>query len=410
MKRGIVNASYLAIGNIITELIQFTTFVYVARLLGVEDYGVYVTVGAYVGIFGVITFGGLDKVLIREGSKDIAQMKNVLESTIGIKILCIILAMGVCVSSVFATPYAMETKMLVVLFSVTLAIGSFRSVIITIFQATEHFKQISMFNILTKVLVIGSSILVLHFGYGLWGLFTALILVNLIILLMIYRISKKYLDYSFTTKIRIEKDLLRSGFVFSLLAFLRMFEGKIDLLMVSFLGTSEQVGIYAVSYKMAAAGMLLRGTLGTSFFPIFVKRFHQGAIRTLFIMKYSMLLLVAFLSLSIIASFFTTDFIVTVFGSEYRESGEILTVLIFYLCASYSSLPFGLALQATHNEKLGLYIMPVTAGTNIVLNYLFFFEFGLIGIAYATLCVAVVGNGLLGIMTYKTLKKQGHLT
>ena len=49
--RGIKNASYLAAGNIVSQLISFVGLIYIARLLGPDDYGVYVTVGAFVSLF-----------------------------------------------------------------------------------------------------------------------------------------------------------------------------------------------------------------------------------------------------------------------------------------------------------------------------------------------------------------------
>ena len=46
--RGLKNASYLAVGHFLSMAISFFGFVYIARLLGPSDYGIYVTVGAFV--------------------------------------------------------------------------------------------------------------------------------------------------------------------------------------------------------------------------------------------------------------------------------------------------------------------------------------------------------------------------
>ena len=65
------NIGYLTVGNIISQIISFIGALYIPNLLGPERYGVYNTVFAYVGIFSVFTFSGLNKVVIRESSKDI---------------------------------------------------------------------------------------------------------------------------------------------------------------------------------------------------------------------------------------------------------------------------------------------------------------------------------------------------
>ena len=77
--RGLKNASYLTIGHFLTIVINFFGFIYIARLLGPNDYGIYVTVGAFVGLFDLLIFRGLNKVILREGAKNLDQMGNYFE-------------------------------------------------------------------------------------------------------------------------------------------------------------------------------------------------------------------------------------------------------------------------------------------------------------------------------------------
>ena len=57
--RGLKNASYLTVGYILSMIINFIGFIYIARLLGPSNYGIYATVGAFVGLFNIITFCAL---------------------------------------------------------------------------------------------------------------------------------------------------------------------------------------------------------------------------------------------------------------------------------------------------------------------------------------------------------------
>ena len=57
--RGVKNASYLTIGDIIGRIIALISFVYITRMLGPYDYGIYATVGAFVGFFVLFSFGGV---------------------------------------------------------------------------------------------------------------------------------------------------------------------------------------------------------------------------------------------------------------------------------------------------------------------------------------------------------------
>jgi len=396
-------------GNIVTEALQLLAFIYIARELGVHDYGVFVTVGAFVGFFGVFLFGGLNKTLIRAGSKNISMMHEALEKTIALRQLLIVIAIVICIISSNVAPYSFTTKLYIMLVSIRLANTSLTSFIGTIYQATENLKYLAIFNIINKILYIGGAIFVLYFNYGLLGLFSSGLLTNFIMLFIRFKISRKFVRFNFFSKIHFDKNLIKQGITFSLIAFIGSLATRVDLLMISFLGSSEEVGIYAVAYKLASQGNMLRNVNAMAFFPIFVKKFQNSTIKGIRLIKWSTYLFIGIFTIAIILFYFIEDIVLILFGNDYRESGKILRILIFYHAFFWSSLPFTTALQATHNEKIALFINSLAAGINIPLNVIFFYNFGLIGIAYSTLVVYGITMPLMCVFTYVIMKKQGYL-
>lgn len=407
---GIKNASYLAVGNLIVQIITFIGFVYIARLLGPDNYGIYVTVGTFVGIFDILLLGGLNKTVLREGSKDLFSMYQYLERTIGVRRLSILVAIIACIVSSFFTPYQVQTKLYIIIFSAELAYTGMKGFLGTIYQATEKMQYISFFNIANKIVFVSLSIILLHYGFGLLMLFLIALFSNLSSVLISYKFSQKFVKFDFFSNIQFDKTLLKPAVIFSLITFIEFFTTKVDLLMISFLGTSKDVGIYGVAYKFAQEGMMLRNVIATAFFPIFVKQLQKKRMRGSKLVKYSLVFLLAILILSLIASLFVKQIIALLCGIEYRFSGNILEVLIFYLAFAWSTLPFTTAAQATHNEKYMLMVSSIMAVLNIVLNYLFFLKYGLIGIAYSTLTVFSLGGLVLCGLTYRVMRRQGYLT
>lgn len=194
------------------------------------------------------------------------------------------------------------------------------------------------------------------------------------------------------------------------MAFFGFLATKIDLLMVSFFGTAKDVGIYGVAYRITRQGIMLRNATAAAFFPIFVRRFHKSKMKGRRLIKYSLFFFGGIFVLSLGASFYAKEIVTFLFGSEYKNSGEILRVLIFYLTFAWMYLPFSTIIQATHNERIALKIGSLKAGLNIPLNIIFFYKFGLIGIAYSTLVVSGVGNLWGSVLIYSVLKKQGYLS
>ena len=407
--QGLKNASYLAITNVLCAVIQFFAMIYIVRTLGPENYGTWVTIVAFIGIFGVFTFGGLHKVLIREGSKDVNRMNEVLEDIIGIRNLCILIAITICIIGSFFAPYSSQIKWYIIIYSSTLAIDSIKAFVGTIYQATENFKSLAILGIIDKLVYVTSVITILYLGYGLTGLVYSAIAANLLSVVLHYRISKRFVNFRFFSSLIIKKALLKQGITFSILNFLSGLATRIDLLMISLIGTVYEVGVYAVAHKLVSQLNMLRNVNSMAFMPMLVKKFNKGSMKGSSLVQSSLILAFLIFVVGILAHFFAEEIVISIFGSEYKESGKIIGVLAFYQVFFWASLPFTTALQSTHNEIILVYVNSVSAVINIVLNLVFYYRFGLIGIAYSTIVVYGIGMSSIIIWTYIRLKKQGHI-
>lgn len=407
--RGIKNASYLALGNLVTQVIGLVGFAYIARVLGPNDYGVYLTVGAFVGMFDVLLLSGLDKVIIREGSQDVSAMHYSLEKTIGIRNVLSLLAIVVCIVCSFFAPYEVQTKLYIVLFSSQLAYRGLQGFLQTIYQATERMRYIAILGVVNRTLSIGLSMVFLYCGFGLLSLLLILLGSDLATVLATYKHSQTLVPFRFFSKVQLDKTLLKPALVFSLLGFMGFFASQIDLLMISFLGTAKQVGVYGVAHKIAQQGEVLRNFCSIAFFPILVKCFHERTMSSRLMVKYSLYFFAGILALSVAASFFVEGAVTLLFGRDYAESGTILRVLIFYLAFAWGTLPFVSALQATRNERFMVIPALGMGGANVALDYVFFTQYGTIGIAYATLVVQTGICTFYCFMAYRLLRRQGYL-
>ena len=117
MLRGLKNVSYLTIGHFVSLAISFFGLIYIVRILGPSNYGIYATVGAFVGMFNIITFYGINKIVLREGAKDFSKMQYYLEKTTAIKNFFLFIAINVCIISSLFTNYSTQVKLYIILFS-----------------------------------------------------------------------------------------------------------------------------------------------------------------------------------------------------------------------------------------------------------------------------------------------------
>ena len=161
--------------------------------------------------------------------------------------------------------------------------------------------------------------------------------------------------------------------------------------MLSILGDETEVGIYGVAFTVTKYSDDLRNLVAMAFFPVLVKYFNRNKSPSL-IIKYSLMLFFSSLVVASIISYFSSEIIITIFSEEYRKSSNVFRILIFYSCLTWTTLPFTTAAQAIGKEFLFMKILIFMGIGNVIGNYIFYINYGMIGIAYSTLIVHSVGT------------------
>jgi len=403
------NFSYLTAGTIIAQIIAFIGFIYIARYLGPELYGIYVTVGAFAGMFHLLTFTGLRKVILRACSKNEERAGEILNKTIGLQSFFIFLAIiAMLISSLF-TGYETRTILFIAIFSLNIFSVNLQGYFSQIYLYSEKMEYLGLFDILKKGLFVGLAILFLSLGYGLFSIVILSVATSMFTLLLFMYNSRRFVQFNLFSDLHIDKKIIKPSIVFSGIDIVGRLHSRVDLVMISFLGSPIEVAIYGVAYNLARESEIIKNKLASAFFPIAVKTLNEKSLRKKTIIKYSFFLTVGMFCLAILGYFLAEPAVTLLFGAEYSESGSILKILIFYVVAWFSILPFTEAIQATGNEKILLVAKGIMAGINIPLNILLYLQFGLIGIAYSTLIVYTVGSVLINVYSYHILGKQGYL-
>ena len=118
---GLKNTSYLVAGNILGQMLGLFFTIYIARKLGPAEFGIYNTVGAFVAMFGFLTFNGYQKVLIRKCSGQTDKLQRGIESIFALKMLLSFLAVCATVAIAFFVNY--EAR-IIVFISISLLLNS----------------------------------------------------------------------------------------------------------------------------------------------------------------------------------------------------------------------------------------------------------------------------------------------
>jgi len=402
--KGAKNASFLAIGNVLSEIITFVTFLFVARYFIPEDYGIYTTVLSFVGIYEVFTIRGINKSIIRSASNHETEITSILHKGASFRTFFIIIAIIGCNISVLFFPYSLNTKVLIWIFSLNLFFHELTRFYFSGFYVKDSISKIAIQTIFNRIVFSIFCFIIIALQLDINSLVISTLLVNIIFMFItIVSLKKLGIKVSPFPKPKFVKEFFKSGITFSMFEAVTMLATRFDVILISFLGGAKEVGIYGVAYKIAQQALMLRNVNQDAFFPLFVKRLKSGNIKIRTILVPSLAMFSIVFIPTIIFYFFSKEIISTLFGANYVEAGPILFYLMIFVSFAWGTLPFTVLAQASYNEKILLNIRIYMAIANVVLDVVFYKLFGLIGIAYVSAIVWCIGSIFMCLFIYRSI-------
>jgi len=404
-KTSIKNIGYITIGQGISQAISLIGVLYIPKLLGPEGYGNYQTVLSYVSVFTVFSLTGLNKVVLRNGSRKLSKLSNEIESIIGIRHLFTFFAALIAVLAAFYLKYDSEIILYISIYVFWLWIRTIEGTVNLIFQAHQELIYFSVFSVIKSILLASSLITVLLLGRGIIELLMIDLLVSAFVVFLSYNKSRNFTSFKFFSPIKLDMETLKQGLVFSLISFFNVMGNKIDIVMISLIGTPMEVGLYALANTVIRKGLLASKAISTSIFPIYAKQAVKSINRAV-LYKHSLLIFIPSAIVVFVVFIGSSWFVNNIIGIEFSYSADIMKVLSFYLLFHYLSLPYDLALQATFSEKTLVKIKASLAILNIGANYVLYERFGIMGIAISSILVKVANLVLVIIKTRLTIPYQ----
>ncbi len=207
------------------------------------------------------------------------------------------------------------------------------------------------------------------------------------------RLGRPHLEWRFERL----KPMLTVAAPFLFTEIVLLLQGKVDVLMIFALSTATQVAEYEASYRLLEVTRTLIRPLMMVFVPIAAAMAATGRGDELgrLIRKLLTAVSLAGAVLAVICIALAEPIVVTVWGSGYRSSAAIFTVL------ALSTVPLFLGMAALHlagalhRERDCLGILTVTAIANAALNAVVIPRHGALGAAWTTFATECLAAAIL---------------
>ena len=403
----LANISWLFADRILRMGFGLIVGVWVARYLGVQQFGIVNYATAFVAIFNPLATLGLDVVVVRRLVADPAQQQQILGTSFWMRFVAGWLTWAIAIIGIYVL--RPDDRTMIVTVTILGAASIFQSIdtIDLWFQSQVQSKYsvlaknaafLATASIKVGLIVIQAPLLA----------FVSLILLEAILgavgLLVVYK-KQGHLIKLWQWSRELARDLLRESLPLILSGLTIMIYMRIDQIMLGQMVGDKAVGIYSAATRISEVWYFVPMTVSSSVMPSIFKAKEIG--EELYYQRIGNLnrgLVWLAIMVAIVMTFVAKPLILILFGDNYLESGTILAIHIWASVFVFTGVATSGWFIAENLTYLSLYRTLSGAIVNILLNIFLIPLYGGIGAAIATVIAQAVASLITNGINPKTRK------
>jgi len=385
------NTFWLAVAEVVTRFLKLFLIIYVARILGVTEYGKFTFALAFVSLFAVFADLGVSSIITREFAREKEKEREFpallsLKLALGIGSLILI-----CIGSFFITldPIIRGIIWILGIYSI---INGFSGIICAFFRARQKMEYEAWAKIVQALAITGTGFFILFNFPSVKNLsFTYLFaaLIALIFILCFFHFKIYHLKLAFNKTVW--KNYLVMSWPLALAGVFGAIYSQTDSVMMGYWGQIIQTGWYNAAYKIMGVALLPAGLISASFYPVLSKFFKESKEKLQNAWNYHMKTMI-FLAMPLVIGGIALAPRIIDFIYDPRYDPSILAFQILMIAGGIIILtsPFGQALIISNQQKKLFWITLSGAVLNIILNLILIPEYSLYGAAFTTLVTVLL--------------------
>ena len=386
------NTGIVIAGDVIFRLISLVVIIYLARYLGVVDFGKYNFIFAYLAFFNVITDLGLQAILVREMARDSAIAPKLIGNAYIIRgLLTAIAVISSVVIITLMSSYPTDMTSYVYIASFTLLFISFSDFYRTIFEANLRLEYNTIAKLVFKVLSAGLIVGIIFTKGTLMQIIIALVLSEMVKTLLSYSFSRRFVRPRFEIDFGMWKYLLKECLPLALSSVIMIIYFRVDVVMLSIMQGDAAVGLYSAAYKLCEPISVIPYALIVSLYPIMSASFKSSEEKLRKIYRLSIKYIIAImLPIAIGTTLIANKIILLIYEVPFAGSITALQILIWALVFTSTNSILSNLLISMNKQKLYTISTGLCAITNVTLNLFLIPKLSYNGAAIATVLTVVV--------------------
>lgn len=393
----IKNVFWLSFGQVLSRVIRAGIIIYAARVLGAAGYGVFsyaMGLAAFFTIFGDL---GVSGIMTREVAQKPEQAQRYFSTSFWIKLALVLFA---AIAIIFAAPYFSKiegAKQLLPLVAVLIFFDNIRDFCTAYFRGKEKMEYEAFVAVFTNLAITAFGFAILYIIRTPFALSASYVIsAGAGMLAAIFILRKELSGIIENFDRQLVNPILSNAWPFALLGLLGAFMLNVDLVMLGWMRSAVDIGLYSAGQKIIQVLYTFPAIIASSTFPTLSRLKGQNEHAKVSSIMGKTIATTLFLAIPTMVGgiILAKPLMIFVYGPEYSDASYAFQILLATLIFAFpNALLSNFVFVHNKQKKMARYMIFAATG-NIVLNAALIPRFGIAGASIATLFVQVVYSAM----------------
>lgn len=381
------NTIIQTISKIIVSIFGLITIALVARHLGQNGFGEYITIITFLSFFAILSDCGLTLVAAQMISKPGVDENKILNNLFTMRLISIVVFLCAASLLVVLIPYSRSIKLGIIITSLSFLFIALNQILTGLFQKKLKMERVCVAEVAGRFILLLAVIIIVKFNFGLISILIATVCSSAFNFFLLFILSKKFVHIKLRFDFLIWKTIFQKSWPLSLTIALNLIYLRADTLILSLVKTQSEVGIYGAAYGIIDVLSSLPFMFAGIILPVLTTKWaekKQDDFKIILQKSFDFMVVLA-IPLIVGTQFLSNRIMTLVAGEQFIISGYALKILIIAIGAIFIGCMFSYAIVAVDKQKhiIGLYIF---TGITALVGYLIFIpRYSYIGAAWVTI-------------------------
>ena len=394
IKNAVKNSYFVLFLSAIGIAVGYALRIFLSKSLTIEDFGLFYSVSAFVGLFTIVRYIGLDRALVKFIPEFLIKREN---NKIKSSVILVLIVQSITILTFTAFIFIFHDTISASLFRsdkagivlILMTLSFLPSMFFTVFQSVfQGYQKLKTYAIVEPVRISLTFIFSLLFiRFGVMGVALAYISASIVTsIIFLFCFSKLGIT---NTKINMSTDLTKKLFRFSIPVFMSSIALIIinytDTLIITFFRTLEEVALYQVALPTTQLLLVFSSAIAAVILPLTSHLYSNKRLTEIErgIRVISVMLLFILLPFVILLYSFPEIVIQILFSREFLPAVNTIKILSISMIFYSFFVVFQTTLDGIGRPFINTKIMFAMALSNIIMNLLLVPVLGIMGSAIA---------------------------